>query len=190
MESGLQQLARAVGGPAAPAPAQRDHPTRPVLGSAGWHPRAKLALARPLPAPPTRRLADGTVGWFIRLPRLDQCWQAAVATCLQVPLDDVPDARLDARQMEGESVERIDSSAKREFEAWLARRGLQMVEHRTPPWQHPRWIGIVPDVGHFNDHCMLMCGDRVLFDPCDLGYPFVKYTASDVDSGITFATSE
>ena len=45
--------------------------------------------------PPTRVLPDGTLGF--RITRRDDCLRAAVATCLQVSPDEVPDPDIDFR---------------------------------------------------------------------------------------------
>lgn len=119
-------------------------------------------------------LRDGTVGYNVRVPRRDDCWAAAVATTLQVPIDEVPDPRVDERRRGGESFDEISRSAWRELERWLARRRLRTITHRTVPAGRRRWIGVVPLRGQFNDHCLVMRGDDVLFDPSmDFPIPFV-----------------
>jgi len=123
-----------------------------------WRPLARLA-------PRTVDLPDGTVGWYVRLPRSDDCWAAAVATCLQVPIEDVPDPEVDARLRAGEDPGEIDRSAWEEFSKWLAERELRMVAHKSVPVARRRWVGIVPHAGAFNDHTLVMSGSELLFDP-------------------------
>lgn len=53
------------------------------------------------------RLRDGTLGYRVGFPRDDDCFAAAVATTLQVPLDQVPDVRIDERLRAGESPENV-----------------------------------------------------------------------------------
>jgi hypothetical protein len=43
-----------------------------------------------------------------------------------------------------------------------------MVRHRVVPTRRNRWIGIVLYPGVFGDHCLVMFGDRIGFDPVDL----------------------
>src|SRR5437762_1844887 len=89
------------------------------------------------------RLTDGTTGYHVRNGRRDDCLAAALATCLQVPIEEVPDPRIGERLDAGEAPEDIDRSAWRELRRWLAERGLQMCSHRTVPANRHRWIGIV-----------------------------------------------
>jgi hypothetical protein len=116
-------------------------------------------------APRTVDLSDGTVGYFVRAPRVDDCWAAAVATCVQVPIDEVPDSRIDERLRAGEHPDEISRSAWEEFGPWLAERGLRMLVHRKVPARSKRWIGIIPMPGILGDHCILMSGAQALFDP-------------------------
>jgi hypothetical protein len=120
--------------------------------------RASVTLGR-------KRLADGTLGYYVRAPRSDDCFAAAIATVLQVPIEDVPDPRLDERLAAGETPEHINRSAQDQLRRWLAGRGLRMVTHRMLPARHRRWIAVIPMRGHFNDHCIVMARDQLLFDP-------------------------
>lgn len=113
----------------------------------------------------TMRLADGTVGYSVRFLREDDCFAAAVATILQVPPEDVPDPRLDERLAAGENPEEVNRTAWREFEIWLAGRGLTMIVHRSVPVDAERWIGVVPLRGWFQNHCLVMSRSRLLHDP-------------------------
>ena len=114
----------------------------------------------------TLDLRDGTVGYLVRHPRRDDCWAAAVATTLEIPIDQVPDSRLHERRRAGESVEAINCSVRQEFERWLTGRGLRMVTHRKVPAARARWIGIVPGRGMgWSDHSMVMSWGAILFDP-------------------------
>lgn len=109
-------------------------------------------------------LADGSVGWAAQRP--DDCQRAAIATCLQVPIWEVPDPHLDERLARGrESVGTISRRTWEELDAWLAARGLRRRMHR-PPEDLDRWVGIVPGgAGAFQGHALVMVGDQVLFDP-------------------------
>jgi hypothetical protein len=145
------------------------------------------------PPSPTVRLPDGTVGYCVRAPRTDDCWAAAVATVLQVPIQDVPDAQLDHRLRAGEKPETIDRDARAKMSQWLQGRGIRMVEHAQVPVAIPRWIGVVPLRGWFNDHCLVMSESNVLFDPTvDVSVAFggarVRlFRAQDVASGFSFS---
>jgi hypothetical protein len=112
----------------------------------------------------TMELADGTLGYLVRAPRRDDCWQAAVATCLQVPIEEVPDLRLHERAVAGEDLGELTSAYRLEFFGWLTDRGLRMVIRRRVPVAKARWIGVVPTPG-WAEHCMVMRYGRVLFDP-------------------------
>jgi hypothetical protein len=114
----------------------------------------------------TKRLKDGTVGYCVRAPRADDCFAAALATVLQVPIAEVPDPQLDERLAAGETADEIDRDARAELEAWLADRDLRLIVHRKVPLATcRRWIGVVPMPGAFNDHCLVMDRGRVIFDP-------------------------
>lgn len=126
-------------------------------------PSQQLAVISALARPATSQLRDGTVGYHMR--RDDDCWLAALATCLQVPLDQVPDSRIDERLAAGESVKRIDATAWAAMLRWLDQRGLAIVKHAGKPTHLPRWIGIVPVPQAFASHSVVMTGDEVLFDP-------------------------
>jgi hypothetical protein len=116
------------------------------------------------PTPKTLDLPDGTVGYFVRHPRRDDCLAAALATTLQVPIDEVPDPRLNERARAGEDLDAVSRSAWAQLERWLAARRLRMVTHRKVPAARGRWIGVVPLRG-WADHCMVMSRAEVLFDP-------------------------
>src|SRR5450755_2251684 len=126
--------------------------------------RLTMDVLRAGGAPPaTSRLSDGTVGWHMR--RVDDCQAAALASLLQVPLSEIPDARLDERLARGESVEHVDKTAGAQMLKWLDGRGLKLIRHGRPPTHLPRWLGIVPNPAPFQGHCLIMARDRVLFDP-------------------------
>ncbi len=127
--------------------------------------RRFVHVTRRLEAGPRGRLRDGTFGYFVRGLRTDDCWAAALATCLQVPIDEVPDPRLDERLRAGEDPAEVDRSAWLALDRWLADRGYRMTVHCKPPTSRKRWIGIVQLPGWFQSHCLVMSRDEVLFDP-------------------------
>ena len=116
-------------------------------------------------APRTAELPNGLTGWFIRGARSDDCWAAALATCLQVPIGEVPDPRIDERLRCGDDPEEIYRSFWSEQRAWAAGRGLHMLVHRKVPVNRARWIGLVRRPGLWMDHSLVMSGPDVLFDP-------------------------
>lgn len=144
---------------------------------------------------PTVALADGTTGYPVRVPRADDCWAAAVATTLQVDIEEVPDSRIDERLGEEESPEQITTSYLREFTEWLRKRKRRMVIYADHLPDLPRWIGVCPCRGIFRDHCLVMAGRQVLFDPvadapgADVavgGRRIKRFAASDVRTGYAF----
>jgi hypothetical protein len=90
----------------------------------------------------TVELSDGSVGYLVRAPRRDDCFAAALATVLQVPIDEVPDSRLHERARAGEDREEIRRSAARALADWLSGRGLRAIIHRRVPAARARWIGV------------------------------------------------
>ena len=119
--------------------------------------------------PPTRqqprtvRLPDGSLGWFMR--RRDDCLQAAIASVLQVPITEVPDAHIDRRLRKGEDPDELNRQMWAELAEWLAGRGLEVVVHPSVPVPADRWIGIVPKEGDFQSHCLVMSHEELLHDP-------------------------
>jgi hypothetical protein len=127
----------------------------------------------------------------VRPLRDDDCFAAAVATTLQVPPEHLPDAHIDERLRARETVEQITASFWTEWNRWLSDRQLRMTVHPTPPVNRRRWIGIVPFLGAFNDHCLVMSRDELLFDPVPpresaTGRSVRQFNPADVRSGLTF----
>lgn len=137
----------------------------------------------------TITLSDGTTGYFERGMRTDDCFAAALATCLKVPIGEVPDPRIDERLQAGEDAEAIARSSWQELAEWLTARGLLMNVHAQPPVELPRWIGIVRFPGSFNDHTLVMSRDEVLFDPVDRSRHSRRvktFSVADVSGGFSF----
>lgn len=111
----------------------------------------------------TYELRDGSTGWAMR--RVDDCQQAALATLLQVPLSEVPDARIDERLARGETIEHVDRTSWDQMLRWLEGRGLKLIRHAMPPKHLARWLGIVPNPAPFQGHTLVMAGPKILFDP-------------------------
>lgn len=132
----------------------------------------------------TERLRDGTIGYYVRVPRKDDCWTAAVATCLQVPIEDVPDAHIDASLAAGETPDEIRCDYWTRFRDWLAAERLRMSASQNVPLARRRWIGVVPQAGEFNDHSLVMEHGRILFDPVICSGR--QWTAAEVQLGFSF----
>jgi hypothetical protein len=138
------------------------------------------------------QLPGGLVGYGME--RTDQCMPAALATVLQVPIERVPDPRLDDQLDAGRDPDEISRDARQSYGRWLDDRGLALVYHETLPVDRERWIGVCeytqkmwarnrmigrwhglaldfprPEEA-FMDHCLVMSFDRLLFDPA-IGLP-------------------
>lgn len=131
-------------------------------------------------------------GWLMS--RLDQCLQAATATCLQIPMVEVPDARIDERIEAGENPERLDTDSWDEFCEWAASRGYSVVVHATLPTHLRRWIGVCALDGLFRSHCLVMEYDRIRFDPaaasCSGRARLREFGQAEITYGISFNEQE
>ena len=169
--------------------------------------------AAPARAPRRRivKLKDGTRGYCMRADRLDECFAAALATLVQLPMSKVPDWRLHEREDAGDDPEQIRRDAAAQLDEWLGARGLQLVHHQTPPVECARWIGICPPspevrrmfayahslgfhAGNFQDHCVVMAFAEVLHDPAiavtpPSGSQLRTFHLSDVTHGFTVHTT-
>jgi len=129
---------------------------------------------------------DDEVGYAMQLDRGDDCLQAAVATCTQTPIEQVPDLGVVERYRRGEDVETISALTWERLHSWAHKRGLELIiTEELPPPIDP-WIGVVQPIRRdeylscedrsmdrgdgwgshpFQDHCLVMRGERVWFDP-------------------------
>lgn len=170
--------------------------------------------AAPARAPRRRtvQLEDGTRGYCMRADRVDECFAAALATLIQIPLWQVPDWRLHEREDAGDDPAEINRESWARLEKWLGRRGLQLVLHETPPVECARWIGICPPspevtamlayahslgfyAGNFTDHTLVMSYSEILHDPAIAVRPpdgcrLQTWHASDVTHGFTVHTTK
>lgn len=137
-------------------------------------------------------LPDGTVGYVQR--RADDCLQAAVATLLQVPVHEVPDAQISRRIREGDDPEGVFMDTAVELDRWAAGAGGRFMVHPARLPRRGRWIGVVPapagdvDVSAI-DHCVVLDGRDVVWEtakPLGLLTHEWGHTAGDVEYGITF----
>lgn len=74
--------------------------------------------------------------------RGDTCFEAAVATAIQVPIQRVPDLRLDQRVADGDSYDEINRTSWEVIETWLADEGLTLRFHDRVPVALLRWVGV------------------------------------------------
>lgn len=113
-------------------------------------------------------LPDGTVGYLQR--RLDDCVQASLSTLTQIPPHRIPDARIDAQLAAGVDKHAVNRGFWTTLEAWVQQQpGMVLTIHPTgqPPVTHRRWIAVTrsADAWGFNDHCLVMDRQDVLFEP-------------------------
>ncbi len=109
-------------------------------------------------------LRDGTAGYFQR--RADDCLQAVIASCAQIPPHLCPDFRIDEQLRNGVRPEHVERTIWARLASWAARLGLRVVIHPVVPRYSRRWIGIIDKgAGAFNDHSLLMRRRECLFDP-------------------------
>jgi hypothetical protein len=110
---------------------------------------------------PIIELDDGTTGFGSDPARTDDCLRPAIATLTQIPIEDVPDPRLDQRLIVGEDPDVVNHEACMEVFVWAASRGLQLNVHETPPVWRDRWIGLVETGApcEFSTHCLVMSYD-------------------------------
>lgn len=155
------------------------------------------------------------IGYGMHPYRQDDCLAAAIATCIQVPIEQVPYLALDQRFQQGESREEISRSGWERIEHWVDKLGGEMRSFDELPLTCERWIGVIVSpasrdrseeewralragkkLAAFQDHCVVMRRDRLLFDPsCSVRLPtgaigrFV-YGPSDTTYGIAFIDKE
>jgi hypothetical protein len=133
-------------------------------------------------------LADGTIAYYGRIVegRADECFAAALATSLQVPIDDVPDSHLDERLAAGEDPDEITRPVWADIGEWLRGRRLRMLEHQRLPIHRRRWIGACPTPELFSDHCLVMSHGDLLFTPIPEAYGFLPFTPREIRWGMSF----
>ena len=148
---------------------------------------------------PLVQLDDGSVGYTMDPTRRDDCFRAALATLLGVPVEQVPDPRLDERLEAGEDPEEINRETWARLDAWLAGRALRLVLHHDAlPVDCDRWIGVAraPDPDDiFGDHCLVLSRDQVIFNPSislevPRGMQIERPTLANIAYGITCDSKE
>lgn len=74
--------------------------------------------------------------------RADECFRVAIATTLQVPAREVPDACVHARTSAGEDPNVVSWDAWVTMVEWAAARGFEALYHEQWPLHLDRWIGV------------------------------------------------
>lgn len=134
-------------------------------------------------------LRDGTHGYFQR--RLDDCLQAAIASCLQVSPHLVPDLQIEKQLCAGKEPEEIERVIAEKMRPWTRKHAVRFTSHSSLPVSERRWIGVVSGDGDgFYDHCLLMDRRECLFDgaallPSGKGRPVTEYDVTDIEYGLT-----
>ena len=57
---------------------------------------------------------------------------------------------------------------------------------QPPPWDLPRWIGVAPKEGVFQDHALVMSGDAICFDPAFIMGVTTSYSPTEIRTGLSF----
>ncbi|MEK6273356.1 MAG: hypothetical protein AABM42_12055 [Actinomycetota bacterium] len=158
------------------------------------------------------------VGYAMDPFREDDCFQAAIATATQVPIEQVPDLDIDRQLEEGVDPLTIDELGWQRIERWAGKRGLELRFWDELPVPRERWIGVsrldqgllrqiflasgdppTPrlhgDEYLFFDHCQVMADDQLVFDPvCSQspppGHTHKAYSISEMVYGISFERKE
>lgn len=166
--------------------------------------RERLAVAvRKLP-PPVVELGDGEVGYGMAPYRYDDCFQAAIATATQTPIEQVPDLHLDDRFKEGGIAEEIYRASWETVGRWADAQGLVLTFHRRVPVARRRWVGVVPVASLSTvdpsrplgvDHCLVMEHDTLVFDPIctvkpPIGLRVQHFPPSAIAWGVSFDRKE
>lgn len=152
---------------------------------------------------------DDEIGYYMEPYHTDDCLAAAIATATQIPIQQVPDLNLNQQLLGGVDREEISRAGWARIEEFASERGMQMVFHDRVPVARRRWIGVIvppPDsytvgrsglvpAGAFSDHCLVMCHDRLVFNPaCKIrtppGYEMPPYDPKQIRYGITFDQKE
>lgn len=142
------------------------------------------------------------IGYGMHPYRTDDCLRAAIATATQIPIEQVPDLRLDQRLEAGEDPEEIARASWNRLSAWAAVRELTVrfwPKDALPPPRR-RWVGVANDEGQrgqlaFGDHCPVMCKERLIFNPdCSVvpppGSEVATYYTNAILYGISFDKEE
>jgi hypothetical protein len=167
---------------------------------------------------PTVRIEEhGITGYCMDPERRHDCLRPAIATVLQVPVDQVPDPDIDRRLADdltdarrrypADAAERLWAISRAAIrtqlagwqliDEWLDRRAYRVTVHETMPTLD-RWIAVVePPIpeGFFGDHCLVMSHDTLIFDPAvsvppPPGMRLRRWSHRDFRYGLSFSRAE
>ena len=184
-----------------------------------WLEEYRVGLRAPKTYPVVRLTEDGPdfdgvpeagdeIGYCMDPWRGDDCFQAAIATAAQIPIQEVPDLALKKQLREGGDPEEISRAAWTRIAEFAYERGLRLVFHKRVPVARLSWIGVIVvpggrsyvagpsglilagDAG-FRNHCLVMRHDQLVFDPaCSVqsppGYAVESYDPTQITYGISF----
>jgi len=119
-----------------------------------------------------------------RVGRRGNCYQACVASILEVPIDEVPDQALGRTPEEYVHILR----------GWLAPRGLSLIAATLGPytpeellpelWHAGYWIAGIATNSRDLDHAVVMRGNTVVWDPHPTPHNWEPYVANPHINGI------
>lgn len=136
-------------------------------------------------------LRDARYGFLQR--RSDDCLRAALATCVQAPMPEVPELKPDQLLAAGKDPEEIGRVVLGTLGAWIERNALTIVAHSDArlPVASACWIGLIhnPDDPD-GAHCLVMRGREPVFDTAWLTPPRTDEPVSwhgldDIEFGLT-----
>ncbi len=132
------------------------------------------------------------IGYAMHPHRGDDCLSAAIATCTQIPIEQVPDLKLNHRSRVGESADEISRTSWERIERWAKRQALALVVSHEVPMPLDRWIGVTEGTTPLGGHSLVMSHDRLFFNPsCSVHLPGRatgrwRYDPSEITYGIAF----
>jgi hypothetical protein len=144
---------------------------------------------------------EDEIGFAMDPYRYDDCLTAAIATATQTAVEDIPDLRLSARLKAGEDPDEISRSSWPRIDDWATKRGFVAMMHPEDeiPVPERRWIGIIEwdrqGPRPFQDHCVVMDHDRLIFDPACGAVPppgmrALIYSPEQIAWGLSFNQKE
>lgn len=158
------------------------------------------------------------VGYAMNPARQNDCWPAAIATCTQIPIEQVPDPlpQIERKIERGVDPEQANAEGWGTVLRWADRHGWEIHHWDEVPVPRERWIGVVvpprskvlvPTADNsglrplaegevaFASHGLVMSYDRLLFDPmvsivAPPGLRTARYTPDEITYGLSFEPKE